>query len=451
MKLLSKIVWAEGMYLAPHHFQAQNRYFEDSVHFATASLWNNGYGFSACQIDADALRNGTVTLVNACGIFADGLPFDIPECDSPPESRNIADLFPPTADHLTINLAIPRWLPDGQNCKLESGPDPETRYSGVVEMLHDENTGRDEKPVQLGHKNIRLVLESEANDDLLTLPLARIRRDGAGHFVFDPAFVPPNIRLSASERLTEMLQRLVEILEEKSSVVSQDQQQAAGKFQAGMSARHVAQFWFLHAINSSLSPLRHLLLSKHGHPEELFREMSRLAGALCTFGLDTHPRSLPAYNHRDPGAGFDLLDEHIRRHLEIVVPSQAILIPLKGVDRYFYEGEIKDQRCFGSSRWILGVHSPIGEAELISRVPQLVKVCSAKFVPELVKRALPGLTLKHLEVPPTAISAKVESQYFTISRSGPCWEHIMQSRNVGVYVPGEVPSPQMELVVILES
>ncbi len=34
---------------------------------------------------------------------------------------------------------------------------------------------------------------------------------------------------------------------------------SAGKFQAGMSARHVSQFWFLHAINSSLTPLRHLL------------------------------------------------------------------------------------------------------------------------------------------------------------------------------------------------
>ena len=150
MKLLSKIVWAEGMYLAPHHFQAQNRYFEDSVHFATASLWKNGYGFSSCQLDADALRNGTVTLVHARGMFEDGLPFDIPGSDSLPESRNIAAIFPPTADHLTIELAIPRWLPDGQNCKLESGPDANTRYSGVVEMLHDENTGRDEKPVQLG-------------------------------------------------------------------------------------------------------------------------------------------------------------------------------------------------------------------------------------------------------------------------------------------------------------
>ena len=80
---------------------------------------------------------------------------------------------------------------------------------------------------------------------------------------------------------------------------------AVGQFQAGMSARHVAQYWFLHALNSSVSMLRHFLLSRHVHPQELFREMSRLAGALCTFGLEVHPRSLPAYDHRDIGACFE--------------------------------------------------------------------------------------------------------------------------------------------------
>ena len=451
MRLLSKIVWAEGMYLAPHHFQAQSRYFEESVHFATASLWKDAYGYADFQLDADALRNGTVAFLHARGIFEDGLTFDIPDCDPLPMPCNIAELFPPTAEYLTIMLGVPRWLPDGQNCRLDGAPGETSRYTEVVEMLHDENTGRDDKPIHLGRKNIRLIVESDNTETLLTLPLARVARDGAGHFIFDPNFVAPCVRLSASERLTNMLQRLVEILEEKSATVSQEQLLSAGKFQAGMSARHVSQFWFLHAINSSLTPLRHLLLSKHGHPEELFREMSRLAGALCTFGLDTHPRTLPAYDHRDPSSCFQLLDEHIRRMLEVVVPTQAISIPLRPLEKYFYEGKIKDQRCLGRSRWILGIHSPVGEADLISKTAQLVKVCSSKFVLELVKRALPGLTLSHMQVPPSAISVKVESQYFTISRSGPCWEHIMRSRSVGVYVPGELPFPEMELIVLLES
>ena len=56
--------------------------------------------------------------------------------------------------------------------------------------------------------------------------------------------------------------------------------------------------------------------------------MSRLAGALCTFGLEVHPRSLPTYNHREIGTCFELLDRHIPRHLEMVMPSKAIKIPL---------------------------------------------------------------------------------------------------------------------------
>jgi type VI secretion system protein ImpJ len=179
--------------------------------------------------------------------------------------------------------------------------------------------------------------------------------------------------------------------------------------------------------------------------------MSRLAGALCTFGLEVHPRELPSYDHGAPGEAFSALENHIQRHLEILLPTQAIVIPLEpGARHFYYDGAIKDQRPLGPSRWILGISSNMGEADLISRTLQFVKVCSSKFVPELVKRALPGLTLTHLQVPPSAVSAKVDYQYFMISRNGPCWEHIQQTKQVGVYVPGEVPSPTMELIVLLE-
>jgi type VI secretion system protein ImpJ len=99
----------------------------------------------------------------------------------------------------------------------------------------------------------------------------------------------------------------------------------------------------------------------------------------------------------------------------------------------------------------LGIQSKIGEAELIAKTPQFLKLCSAKFVPDLVKRAMAGLALTHVQVPPSAIATKVDSQYFTVNRSGPCWEHIMQTRKVGAYVPGEIPSPMLELVVILDN
>ncbi len=448
MKQLTKPVWFEGMYLGPHHFQAQSRYFEDSLNFVTSSLWRDAYGFAGLQFDNDALRNGTVALTHARGLFEDGLAFDLPGADAPPTPRDFTTLFSPVADHLTLHLAVPISLSEGRNTSLENGGG--VRYLGTDQPMPDQNTGRDEKPIKIGRKNLLLLAEAEVTDKFASLPLLRVTRDGSGHFEADPTFVPPCLSLSASPTLTSMLRRLIDILDEKSTVFTNEQQQRSGVFQAGMSARHVAHYWFLHAINSNVSTLRHFLLSKHVHPQELFREMSRLAGALCTFGLEVHPRSLPAYDHRDFAASFAPLDEHIRRHLEIVMPSKAIKIPLQQVESFLYNGEIKDERCIGPARWILEIHSHIGEADLIDRVPKLVKICSARFVLELIKRSLPGLPLNHLAVAPAQIAARVESQYFAVSRGGPCWDHLVQTRQVGVYVPGELPSPELSLIVLLD-
>jgi type VI secretion system protein ImpJ len=449
MKTLTKPVWSEGMYLGPHHFQAQNRYFEDALDFVVNSLWRDAYGFAGLEFDQDALRNGTLALTHARGLFADGLSFDLPGSDIAPSPRGFATLFSPVADHLTMHLAVPAMVRDGQNTSLE-GNKSGTRFVAFEQKLADQNSGLDEKPIQVGRKNLQILSEAEVSDRYVTLPVVRLLRDGSGRYEADPTFVPPCLTLAASAALADMLRRLIEILEEKSTVFTQEQQQRDGVFQAGMSARHVAQYWFLHALNSNLPTLRHFLLSQHAHPQELFREMLRLAGALCTFGLEVHPRSLPVYDHAELGTCFAALDDHIRRHLEVVMPSKAIKISLHAVESFLYNGEVKDERCLGAGRWILEIQSPIGEADLIARVPKLTKICSARFVVELIKRALPGMPLRYLSVAPPQIASRVESQYFSIERGGPCWEHIVQTRQVGIYVPGEIPSPQLSLIVLMD-
>jgi type VI secretion system protein ImpJ len=93
----------------------------------------------------------------------------------------------------------------------------------------------------------------------------------------------------------------------------------------------------------------------------------------------------------------------------------------------------------------------MGEAELIRQAPQKIKVCSARFVADLVRRALPGMKLNHVSLPPASLSPKIQMQYFSIDRSGPCWGHLQETGRVGVYVPGDIPEPQLELVAVLES
>ena len=450
MKYLSRVVWSEGMYLGPHHFQAQSRFCEDSIRFATSALWFETYGLIGCQVDTEALLNGTVSLVHARGLFPDGLAFHMPECDPLPAAREIGDLFPPNRDSVTVLLAVPPRRPDGLNCITSAEHNGEmARYLAEPNPLYDETTGRDEKSVYLGRKNIELLFDTEPLEDRVALPVARVTRDGSGHYVFDSAFIPPCLEISASEHLMSLLGRLIEILEDKSAMFSR--KKAADKRSwAEFSTREIANFWLLHTVNSALAPLRHIFLSRRGHPEELYTEMLRLGGALCTFALESHPRDLPLYDHRELDRCFGDLDLHIRTHLETIVPTQYIAIPLVKRADYFYEAEVTDQRCLDRSRWIFGIQCDVGEVDVIAKTPQVLKICSKEFLPQLVKRALPGLPLTHLSVPPSAIPAKVDYQYFSVTKTGPCWDHLGKTRQIGVYVPGELPNPNVELLVVLE-
>lgn len=451
MKNLSRVVWNEGMYLGPQHFQLQNRYFEDSIRFVTSALWFAPYGLAGFGLDAEALRNGTLAALHARGVFPDGLAFQMPEADPLPPPRNITDLFPPARDKVTIHLAIPSQKSDGLNCIPidESATGPTTRFWAEPHVLYDETTGRDEKPVKLGRKNIRLLLDFELAEDDVTLPIARVTRDGSGRFVFDPEFVPPCLEVAGSERLMMVLRRLIEILEEKSAALSAHKR-SSGKSWAEYSTTDLARFWMLHSVNSAIPPLRNLFQSKRGHPEQLYAEMARLAGSLCTFAVESHPRDVPLYNHAHLDETFTSLDIMIRRLLEILVPTNVITIPLRKFADYFYEGEVSDQRCLDRAQWIFAVNSSIGEAPLITLTPQLAKVCSRRWVPELVKRALGGLPMNHQSLPPSSVSRRIDWQYFSITRHGPCWDDIVKTRQVGVYVPGELPDPQIELLVVLE-
>jgi type VI secretion system protein ImpJ len=449
MKFLSRVVWSEGMYLSPHHFQTQSRYFEDSMAFLAASLWREPWGLLHAELDQKAMRNGTAVLLHASGIFPDGLAFEIPNSDPTPEPRNLLEVFPSTDAVLPLYLTVPSRRDNGFDCDLSASPNG-SRFSRMQRMLRDETNGIDEREIELGQKNIRLSTEAELTPEMLSIPLARVLRDGRGHLTCDEEFIPPSLRLSASEPLMLLVRRLLDAIGDKSTTVARGARRH-GRFEAGTGALDVANYWFLHALQTAIPPLQHLAATRHAHPEDVYLELARLAGALCTFAVDSDPRNLPAYDHRDPGVAFRALDAHIRKHLEIVVPSNTVTLDFRATDPYMHAADVRDERCLRRSRWVLGIRSSMGESDLLRQTPRLIKVCSSKFVPELVKRALPGMTLTHMPVPPTAIRAEADMQYFGIDTSGPCWEHILQTRQVGIYIPGEIAQPEFEITIIVET
>ena len=328
MKFLSRVVWSEGMYLGPHHFQTQSRYFEDSIAFLASSLWHEPWGLLHAELDQKAIRNGNAVLLHASGIFPDGLTFELPNSDPPPPPRNLVEVFPSTDAVLPLYLAVPSRRDNGFDCDLSETANG-ARFSRMQRTLRDETNGIDEREVDLGQKNIQLVTEAELTPHALSIPIAQVLRDGRGHLIYDEDFVPTCLRISASEPLMLLVKRLLETIGEKSSTISRSARRH-GRFEAGTAALDVANYWFLHALHSAIPPLQHLSTTRHAHPEDVFVELSRLAGALCTFAVDSDPRQLPAYDHglRAPHSACSMLiSGSISRSLSRRTPYLSNFIP----------------------------------------------------------------------------------------------------------------------------
>lgn len=448
MRTISRVVWAEGMHLSQHHFQAQNRHFEGLLDFALSQLYFRPYGFAGFELDAEALLNGTVALRHARGLLPDGLAFECPQ-DPLPEPLPIRERFSPTAESHLVYLSIPAEVQNRANCALEPGSSAgDLRFSAQKVTAADEVTGDAGSPISIARKNLRLVLDIDCTDEMSALPLARVRRDGMGHFLYDPAFIPPLLRIGASSGLMRLLQRTIELLEAKSDTLEEERQRAGGDY----ATREIAGFWLAHAIHSSLGPLRHSSETRSGHPEALFVELSRLAGALCTFSMNAHPRDLPAYDHDALGECFGALARHIQANLEVVMPTSAVSFPLLPAEPAFYVAAVTDPRTLRPGvSWYLAVRSSLGPGELIARVPALVKVCSSKHIERLVREAFPGLSLTHATSLPDAIAPRAGTQYFAIHQAGPCWSSIVESAQVGVYAPAALPDLSLELIAVLEA
>jgi type VI secretion system protein ImpJ len=444
------------MFLTPQQFQTQDQFFEDSIHFRWSASQFANWGVTDLVIDAEALNNGLFRLAKCIGIMPDGEAFDMPDNDDLPPSRSVTEHFPPSRESLDIFLGIPDSRARARNVSIpratdseSTGVPPTTRYLAETLMFTDENTGNEEKPVQVARRTFRILFEDEYRDGFSALRIAQVTRNAAGIPILHPKFVAPCLNLASSNYLNMLLRRQIEILATKSAALSGPRRQR-GKIAAEFSPSETANFWLLHTVNSYLPELKHIWKVRKGHPEAAYVSMLRLAGALATFSLEAQPENLPDYDHNDLGRCFTLLDQNIRDLMETVIPSKFISVPLEARDRFLWGGTVAEDQYFHNSQFFLAVSAKMGVDDVIRKVPQLVKISAPDDIQRIIRNALPGLTLRHSPVPPPAIPMKLDNQYFALNQGGDLWQAMMLSRQVAVHAPGEIVEPKMELLIVLE-
>ncbi len=447
MPRLQPIIWSKGTSLTQQHLQVQDQFLESSLHFRLNAMQFRPWGFHSLQVDREQLAAGTFVLTNASGIFPDGLLFDIPRSDPAPPPKLLAECFLEDQNELDVYFAIPPWRDGGLNVAAPRvGAD--TRYTPQVTMLRDENSGLSEKPVAVARKNFRFLVQSELQLGTVAIRVARVKRSESNVCSLDSTFVPPLLDFHVSDYLVTIARRLTELLFARSTQLAGTRRQKSQDL-AEFSASEISNFWLLYTVNSYAPLISHLYEDGIRHPERLFEAMTSLAGSLTTFSPDVHPRDLPVYDHDNLSLCFTQLDEKLRAMLEREESKNWVSLPLKPVRPSIYATELSEDKYLKSKQMFLAISSDAPKTDIVDRTPSLVKVCSASHIDHLLTYALPGVELTYIPTPPNAIPMNLKYTYFTLSQTGPAWEAVRRARNFAAYVPGELPNPQLELVIIL--
>jgi type VI secretion system protein ImpJ len=445
-----RIVWSEGLFLTPHHFQQWDLYQESALADALAMTSSWPWGLHRLEIDSELLARGTFRLLGVSGLLPGGVRVEAPEVDPLPASVVFQDRFDMRAESIDVFLGLPMRRGGWANCLLpgESGDTAgEVRFLGRPITVSDENSGRNDRPVIRAEQNLRLLLSSDIRDSFDHLPVARIVRSSSGGYALHPEFVPPLVNAKASPVLDALVRGLLERLSARSSELG------ARFMEAGADARDVTPanlraFLNFSVVNGAIPHLAHFRNAPRVHPETLHLFLAGLAGQLSTFNArKLHPRDLPDYDHENPGPVFAALQRHIVDLLELEVSQGYTVIPLTAAGEGRLEARIPRASFFEpGAALILTISSDdLPEGDIQSGGRRLI-VASLDRIQQKINNRLPGLPLHPMTVPPPAIPRRRNTWYFQLEPRGSDWDAIRAALNLALDVPPELKRASIELL-----
>ena len=436
----SKVLWTEGLFLQPHHFQQADRYVEALVaglaRRAAPYLW----GVTELEIDEEVLKFGQFALRSCSGLTPDGTVFRVPQAEDHPPAL----IVPEGIKDCVIYLSVPQRRRDTLEVDM-TGAELSAARLRPAELEVTDTMGRDRTPATLAVGKLRLQFALAVDDlsDRLAIPIARVievRSDR--EVVLDKGFIASSLDARAAPPLIGFLRELEGLLTHRATALS-------GRLSESGATRGVAEisdFLLLMVVNRMLPVFRHLLTLENMHPASIYRECVALAGELATFmAPEKLAPTFPPYRHDDLTATYQPVIRALRQYLSAVLEQTATSIPLDPRKYGISVGVIADRKLVSTASFVLAVKAD-SPAETVRRhFAGQAKIGPVEEIRQLVNSALPGITLTPLPVAPRQIPYHAGVVYFELDRDSPYWRKMTTSGGIAVHVSGDYPGLTMEL------
>ncbi|MBE0617853.1 MAG: type VI secretion system baseplate subunit TssK, partial [Proteobacteria bacterium] len=454
------VYWHEGVFLRPQHFQQQDDYHDGRL-YALASM-NRPYAWGVRSLAiAEAALTGQVFEIASCELlFQDGTLIRFPGNARLP-GRSLDGLWDPSGKPLSVYVGLRKTAPEGVNVSTEgSAQDREERRYVVSDgetPTRDLYARGEGQPILYLEYKLRLFVEEEAREatDYHLLKIAEVRRFGNDVRLVG-GWVPPLVHVGASAHLVRELKDLGEQLTAHGHELAQ-YKHGKGVDSADLGSRDLLYLLALAALNRWVPRMRQYLATPDVSPWEFYALLRQVVGELSTFssrydlfgatGDGGDEEGLPPYRHTDLGTCFAEACRVISRLLEELTAGPDFVVQLHFDGTYYY-ADVPERIFQGRNRYYLCVRTEL-EREQVSGVLQTIaKLSSREYLPLLIARALPAVSLQELPTPPNELPRRTGSLYFSVEPHGPAWDAVRENCNAAIYfetLPGEI---EVELMVI---
>lgn len=439
----SKVLWNEGLFLQPHHFQQADRYMESLVAGLARRISPYAWGVNKLEIDEEVLKFGQFAITSCAGLTPDGTVFRVPHSEDHPPALEV----PEGIKDCVIYLTVPQRRQGALEVDMTGAELSAARMRpGELEVTDVTSSGK--KAVTMGVGKLRLQFALAVDDlaDRLCIPIAKIIEVKPDkEVVLDKGFVPSCLDIQASAALGGFVRELDGLLNHRKTALS-------GRLSEGGSAKGVAEisdFLLLMCVNRMQPVIQHLTKIENVHPEDLYRTCIGLAGELATFmANDKAAPEFPPYAHDNLTDTFKPVIRTLRQYLSSVLEQTAVSIPLDPRKYGISVGIIADRKLLSTAGFVLAVQADIPAENVRRHFQNQAKIGPVEEIRQLVNSALPGIPLRPLPVAPRQIPYHAGVVYFELDGDSAHWGKMSTSGGIAVHVSGEFPGLKMELWAI---
>jgi type VI secretion system protein ImpJ len=440
---MKQILWQEGLFLRPQHFQQQDQFWQER--FATCfDLKNNfSWGLTAFALHRNLLSKGEISIKRLEGITPDGTVFMLSG-----QEQDLSIRLDKTAEPGLLYLVLPKTNTEGVNVALTETESNHKRYIlRKIEAQDQLKAEQDRIEIDILQPNFYLACASDPAqlDTAIILPLLQILevRDN-GEIILDESFIAPLLRLSVHDQLLAYVKEIAGLLSLRRMKLLD---RMGGVDHYGVAG--ISELLLLQLINRYEPLLEHYRQQNHLHPESVYQLFLQLAGELRTFtSKDRSYAKPPLYQHDNLRATFQTLMQDLRAAFNYVFDEPAILINFTSYKYHLYLATFHDRVHFDYQRLVLAVRADMPLEQLQNLFPAHAKLGPTEQIKDLVNLQIPGIPLSLLPVAPRQIPYHTGFVYFELDNRAEMWLKLKESSALALHLSGNFPNVEMKLWAI---